>query len=201
MELILDPKQRYSYADYLTWWDDKRRELFDGFISLMSPAPISEHAIISVTIFTEIYNHLKKCKCGCKVFYAPFDVRLPKNGEKENKNIFTVVQPDICVICDLSKIDKRGCLGAPDMIVEILSPSTVKKDYTVKFDLYEKAGVKEYWIVSPEAKYVEIFHLQEDGKYSDGKIYEEKDSPDELNFIPVKTLEGLELDFNEIFSR
>jgi len=200
MELTLDPKQRYSYADYLTWFDDKRRELFDGFISLMSPAPVSVHAAINAVIFAEVYNHLKKCKCGCKIFTAPFDVRLPKNGEKEHKDIFTVVQPDICVICDLSKIDKRGCLGAPDMIVEILSPSTTKKDYTIKYDLYEKAGVKEYWIVSPEAQYVEIFLLQEDGKYAEGIIYEEKDSPNEINKIPVGILPELEIDFNDIFA-
>jgi len=201
MDLTLDPKQRYSYADYLTWLDEKRRELFDGFISFMSPAPVAEHADISLNITTEINNHLKKCKCGCKIFYAPFDVRLPKNGEKEHKDIFTVVQPDICVICDLSKIDKRGCLGAPDMIVEILSPSTAKKDYSIKYNLYERAGVKEYWIVSPEAKYVEIFLLQEDGKYAEGIIYEEKDYPEEKNLIPVGILPGLEIDFNDIFRK
>jgi len=201
MELILDPKQKYSYADYLTWLDDKRRELFDGIVSLMSPAPVFEHADASSVIFGEIYQHLKKCKCGCKIFHAPFDVRLPKNEEREHKDIYTVVQPDICVICDLSKIDRRGCLGAPDMIVEILSTSTAKKDYNIKYNLYEKAGVKEYWIVSPEAKYVEIFLLQEDGKYAEGIIYEEKDSSDEINLIPVKTLAGLEIDFNEIFNR
>jgi len=201
MEITLDPKQKYSYADYLTWFDEKRRELFDGFISLMSPAPVAEHAGITMTIATKIFNHLEKCKCGCKIFTAPFDVRLPKNGEKEHKDIFTVVQPDICVICDLSKIDKRGCLGAPDMIVEILSPSTAKKDYSIKYNLYERAGVKEYWIVSPEAKYVEIFLLQEDGKYAEGIIYEEKDYPEEKNIIPVGTLSGLEIDFNDIFRK
>jgi len=202
MEVILDPKQKYSYADYLTWLDDKRRELFDGTVSLISQTPNTAHATVRMEIFTEIYNYLKKCKCGCKVFAAPFDVRLPKNDEKEHKDIFfTVVQPDICIICDLSKIDKRGCLGAPNMIVEILSPSTAKKDYNTKYDLYERAGVKEYWIVSPEAKYVEIFLLQEDGKYAEGKIYEEKDSEDETNLIPVGVLAGLEIDFNEIFSR
>ena len=195
MELTLDPNRRYSYADYLTWLDDKRRELFDGIISLMAPAPLTEHACISRAIFLEIGQYLKNCKCGCEVFHAPFDVRLPLNGEKENKDVYTVVQPDICVICDLSKIDRRGCLGAPDMIVEILSPSTAKNDYSIKFNLYERAGVKEYWIADPLAKYVNVFILQEDGKYDEGKIYEEKCS------IPVGILPGLEIEYDEIFQQ
>jgi Uma2 family endonuclease len=201
MELILDTQKRYSYADYLTWLDDKRRELFDGFVSLMSPAPLSGHAKINRVIFLAIGNYLQKCKCDCEVFTAPFDVRLPKNGEKNNNEIFTVVQPDICVICDPSKIDRRGCLGAPDMIVEILSPSTAKKDYSIKFYLYEKAGVREYWIADPLGKFVNVFFLQENGKYDNGKIYEEKDSPDEINLIPVGILSGLEIDYNEIFKQ
>ena len=128
MELSLDLSKRYTYADYLTWLDDKRRELFDGFIKMMSPAPRRIHAEIGFNISWHLGAILKKNRGKCKVFVAPFDVRLPKNGETTDDKIYTVVQPDICVVCDMSKLDKRGCCGAPDLIVEVLSPSTLKRD-------------------------------------------------------------------------
>ena len=136
--LNLDLTKRYTYADYLTWWDDKRRELIDGFIKMMSPAASSIHESISVNLIYYLQGYIKNNKGGCKVFSAPFDVRIPVDGETSDKKIYTVVQPDICVVCDRSKIDKRGCLGAPDMIVEILSPSSLKRDTVEKFPLYER---------------------------------------------------------------
>jgi Uma2 family endonuclease len=134
-------------------------------------------------------------KGKCKVYYAPFDVRFPKHGETADNKIDTVVQPDICVICDLSKIDERGCCGAPDMIVEILSPSTFKKDVTEKFTLYEESGVKEYWIVHPNDKAVTVFLLQEDGKYDAGTIYEWKGK------VPVNIFDNYLIDLNDIFEQ
>ena len=193
MELSLDLNRRYTYADYLTWLDDKSRELIHGFIRMMSPAPRSIHAVISYNISWQLGAFLKKNKGKCKVFSAPFDVRFPKQGETADNKIDTVVQPDICVICDLSKIDKYGCCGAPDMIVEILSPSTLKKDVTEKFALYEEHGVKEYWIVHPEDKAITIFLLQEDGKYDAGALYEWEGE------IPVSIFDNYFIDMNDIF--
>jgi len=195
MEVVLDANKSYSFADYLTWLDDKRRELFNGIVKLMSPAPRAEHAIVSTNITIPIGNFIKRNKGKCKLFYAPFDVRLPKNGEKADKDIYTVVQPDICVVCDPSKLDYRGCLGAPDLIVEILSPSTLKRDFNDKYYIYQTAGVKEYWIADPANKTITVFLLSEKGEYGEGALYEYERAAK----IPVNTLPGLELDLKEVF--
>lgn len=130
----------------------------------MSPDPTSDHQGISGNLFGPVWNYFKGKKC--KVFSAPFDVRLPVSSKKKaDRDIITVVQPDLCVICDLSKIDKRGCLGAPDWIIEILSKYTSAKDITLKFDIYEAADVKEYWVVHPEEQTLLIYTLDESGKY------------------------------------
>ena len=193
MELSLDLNKRYTYADYLTWWDDKTRELIHGFIKTMSPAPRPAHADVSNNISWHLVAIVKKNKGKCKVYHAPFDVRFPKHGEIADDKIDTVVQPDVCVICDLSKIDKRGCCGAPDMIVEVLSPSTTKKDVTEKFALYEEHGVKEYWIVHPESQAINVFLLQENGKYDAGTIYELEGK------VPVFTFDNHLIDLDDIF--
>ena len=190
----LDTSKRYTYADYLTWLDDKRRELINGFIRLMSPAPRSLHAEISKNIYRHLDYVVVKNKGKCKVFYAPFDVRFPKHGETADNKIDTVVQPDICVICDLSKIDELGCCGAPDMIIEILSPSTYKKDVVEKFNLYEESGVKEYWIVHPEARAIHVYLLQENGKYNDGTLYEFKGK------VPVYVFDNYLINLEDIFT-
>jgi len=193
MELLLDMNKRYTYADYLTWWDDKSRELIHGFIKMMSPSPRPVHADISHKISMHLGLYIYKNKGNCKVYPAPFDVRLPKKGETADDKIDTVVQPDICVICDLSKIDDRGCCGAPDMIVEILSPSTLKNDTIVKFALYEESGVKEYWIVQPKDKAINVFLLQENGKYDNGTLYELKGK------VPVHVFDNHLIDLDDIF--
>jgi Uma2 family endonuclease len=190
MELSLDLTKRYTYADYLTWLDDKRRELIDGFIHLMSPAPKDIHAKVSKNIELRIGLFLLNTEnCGCELRHAPYDVRLPN----ETGIIDSVVQPDICIICDPSKIDEKGCLGAPDMIVEILSERTTKYDWNYKFNLYEKHGVTEYWIVNPNVKTINVFVIQENGKYDDGKEYVSGEK------IPVFILNGLEIDTNLVF--
>ena len=193
MELSLDLNKRYTYADYLTWLDNKSRELIHGFIQMMSPAPRVAHAEVSQKISLHLGLYVFNNKGNCKVFTAPFDVRFPKQGETADDKIDTVVQPDICVICDSSKLDERGCCGAPDMIVEILSPSTLKKDVTDKFALYEESGVKEYWIVHPQAKAINVFLLQDDGKYDEGTLYELKGK------VPVHTFNNYLIDLNDIF--
>ena len=190
--LNLDESKRYTYADYLTWLDDKRRELINGFIHLMS-GPMRRHARVSQKLNRAIDGFIEKKKGKCHVYYAPFDVRLPLHGSKEDDKIYDVVQPDICVICDLSKLDERGCIGAPDLIVEVLSPSTLKYDWNYKFNLYEAAGVREYWIVDPIAKVVNAFLLQPDGKYDLGTVYECNQK------APVHIFKGLEIDLKELF--
>jgi len=190
--LNLDESLRYTYADYLTWVDDKRRELINGFIYLMS-APKRIHARILQKINREIDWFVDKKIGGCHVYHAPFDVRLPVNNGTADDKIYNVVQPDLCVVCDLSKLDNNGCIGAPDLIVEVLSPSTLKKDWNYKFNLYEASGVREYWIVDPKGKVVNAFLLQPDGKYDDGTVY------DSSQKAPVRIFEGLEIDLNELF--
>jgi Uma2 family endonuclease len=190
MELILDPNRHYTYADYLTWIDDKRRELVNGFINIMS-APKTQHQRISGNLFVKLHTVIERHKGKCEVFHAPFDVRLPRNGEKEDNKIDTVVQPDICIICDPSKLDERGCLGAPDFIAEIQSLSTAKYDLNEKFNLYEAVGVREYWVVFPD-KAVQVFLLQSDGKYDNGTLYE-------TGKVPVHIFDGIEIDLNDIF--
>ena len=192
MGLVLDINKRYTYADYLTWADDKMRELVDGFIKIMSPSASTRHQEVSGILIGNLYRFIRKNKGKCKVFPAPFDVRLPKNGETADDQIYTVVQPDICVVCDMTKLDKRGCIGAPDLVVEIQSLSTAKYDLNEKFHLYEDSGVREYWVVFPYEEGIEVFLLQPDGKYDQGTKYES-------GKIPVHIFEGCEIDLTEIF--
>jgi Uma2 family endonuclease len=184
----LDLTKQYTYADYLTWWFEDRVELIKGYILKMSPAPNQSHQKISVRLVRDIANYLKNKKC--EVFSAPFDVRLKRT--KDNEQIFTIVQPDICIVCNLELLDEQGCNGAPDMIIEILSASNRKHDLVTKHNLYEEAGVKEYWIVYPLDDMIEVYYL-ENKKYRLAKKYLEDD------LLPVKTLESLVIDLKEIF--
>ncbi|RYY07963.1 MAG: Uma2 family endonuclease [Sphingobacteriaceae bacterium] len=163
----LDLTKTYTYADYLKWTFDERLELIKGHIFTMSPAPAEFHQRILTTVGNEIYNHLKRK--SCKVYFAPFDVRLVRKS-LDDKQITTVVQPDICVICDLKKIDKNGCLGAPDIVVEILSPGNNKKELQNKYEVYEEAGVKEYWIIQPGEKTFFKYVLDDNGRYQPTKL-------------------------------
>ncbi len=180
----------FTYGDYLTWPDEERWEIIDGIPYDMSPAPNYYHQDISGKLFIEIGLFLKGKQC--KVLSAPFDVRLPEKDESDDETL-TVVQPDISVICDRSKLDKRGCKGAPDLIIEILSPATSKKDRMTKYLLYERFGVKEYWLVSPDEKLVEVYILGENGKYRQHEFYTEE------NVLPCFVLPGLNITLAEIF--
>ncbi len=191
MELNLDLNKKYTYADYLTWLDDKRRELINGFIKMMTPAPKRIHQEISGNLYGDLKYYLKKK--NCKVYHAPFDVRLVENDEKGDKQIENVVQPDITVICDLSKLDDRGCLGAPDFIIEIVSPASSKTDLKDKYQLYEKFGVKEYWIVHPDSQAVYQYVLNADGKYEQKGIYVKDDK------ISPHIFPELKIDLNYVF--
>ncbi|GHU69897.1 hypothetical protein FACS189413_09480 [Bacteroidia bacterium] len=189
----LENPVRYTYADYMSWMDGQRRELIHGVAFDLLSAPTMYHAQASGSVFNRLWNYIKRRKGECKVFHAPFDVRFPKDGETADDKIYTVVQPDICVVCDPSKLDKAGCIGAPDLIVEVQSPSTAKKDMYEKFNLYEEAGVKEYWIVYPREKAVTVFLLQKDGKYNKGTTYEYERK------VPVGIFKGLKIDLQELF--
>ena len=142
----LDINKTYTYADYVQWTFEERLELIKGRIFKMSPAPNSIHQIISASLFNALYNHLKGNQY--RVFYAPFDVRLTTRSI-DDKDIITVVQPDICVICDRKKYDDKGGIGSPDIVVEILSPGNNKKELQNKYEVYEESGILEYWIIHP----------------------------------------------------
>jgi Uma2 family endonuclease len=156
----LDPDKVYTYADYLKWRFQERVELIRGKILKMSPAPSREHQKISRQLSLFIFTFFDKKQC--QAYSAPFDVRLPV--PKGNKP-YTVVQPDLCVICDPEKLDELGCNGAPDLVIEILSPGNTSREMQLKFSVYEEAGVREYWIVDPEHEAVIPFVLNERGKY------------------------------------
>lgn len=157
----------YTYADYLKFSFDEMVELIRGKIFKMTPAPSASHQRVSRELLVQIADFLKGKKC--EVFTAPFDVILPVEG-KSFEASDRVVQPDICVICYPSKIKEQGCFGAPDWIIEILSPHTAKKDLQDKFSLYEESGVREYWIVEPRNQTVEVFLLKE-GRYDRIQTY------------------------------
>lgn len=168
----LDVNKRYTYADYLTWQFNERVELIKGGLHKMSPAPRRLHQKIEGILHVKLWLFFENRTC--EVYQSPFDVRLSKNKGQIDQKIDTVVQPDICVICDKSKLDDAGCIGAPDLIVEILADSTAKKDYNEKFNLYEENEVKEYWIVNPATKTIEIFSLVENKYVSLGLFNEQE---------------------------
>ena len=150
----LDLTKQYTYADYLTWQFEDRLELIKGWIYKMSPAPKRKHQSVSGNLFFDMKSYFNRC--GCKIYEAPFDVRLKKNKGTDSE-VDTIVQPDISVFCDLTKLDDRGAIDAPDLVVEITSESTMKRDYNDKFNLYEANGVQEYWIVNPDSESIEVF--------------------------------------------
>jgi Uma2 family endonuclease len=190
--VYITPSRRYTYADYLTWMDYKRRELIDGVVYTMFSAPSRLHAKISINLAMLVGWYIKRRKGKCQIFHAPFDVRLPKNGETADDKIDTVIEPDICVVCDPNKLDEKGCIGAPDLIVEVQSPSTRSRDLNEKFHLYESAGVREYWTIDPPKKTLTVFLLQENGKFDTGTIYKKGKAP-------VAIFEGLKIDLKKLF--
>jgi Uma2 family endonuclease len=187
----LDFTKQYTYADYLTWRFEDRVELIRGWISRMSPAPLVSHQRISIRLSFLIEGYLIDKKC--ELFAAPFDVRLTnKRKSVPNKSITSVVQPDLSIICDINKLDKKGCIGAPDWIIEILSPGNTRKEMKEKFSLYEENGVKEYWIVYPEYFQIQVFDLIND-KFVNRGTYVKED------LIPVGVFEEFSIDTDAIF--
>ena len=192
MQAAVEKKARYTYADYLTWGNDERWEIINGIPYNMSPAPGTKHQQISWELSAQIRNFLIERESSCLAFHAPFDVRFPESLI-DNNQIIDVVQPDIVVICDTSRVDENGCHGAPDFIIEILSPSTAYKDYVIKLQLYEKNRVKEYWIIDPINRIITIYLLEDSGNYGRPLIKGHEGR------IEVKNLTGLSIDLDLIF--
>ena len=186
----LDPSQTYTYADYLSWQFTEFVELIKGRLLRPMAGPSPRHQQYSTNLVAEIRPFLKGK--ACRVYAAPFDVRLTTAGANGDEQVDTVVQPDICIVCDLAKIESRGCVGAPDWIIEIVSPGNTARDTRTKFDLYEESGVREYWIVFPGEKTVAAYGLQNE-RY---QLLAEYAAPGP---IPVATLPGLALEWADIF--
>jgi Uma2 family endonuclease len=172
MGLALRDQQRHTYREYCTWPEDVRYELIDGQAYAMSPGPSRRHQEIGFEVARQVADALEGT--GCRVYVAPFDVRLPRSNEADD-DIDTVVQPDLMVVCDRAKLDDRGCRGAPDWVIEVLSPSSAGHDQILKRAVYERHGVKEYWLIHPVDQVVTVYRLV-DGAYGKPDIYELKDT-------------------------
>ena len=188
----LDLNKTYSYADYVKWTFEEVVEIIKGRVYRMA-APLYNRQQTSSNVHTVFKNYLRGK--NCRTLSAPFDVRLTKSQahNKSDADIFTVVQPDICVVCDIDKIDRRGCIGAPDLIVEILSKGTVERDVKYKFEVYEESGVLEYWIASIEDCTVSVFRLANGSFQADHRPYVKGD------IIRVGIFDDLEVSVEDIF--
>ena len=182
-------EMRYTFADYLTWDEDDHIELIYGYPYMMSP-PLRIHQKVSGALFRQLANYLDGKKC--EVYSAPFGVRLFEEEGDRPEDVNTVVEPDLVVVCDPGKLDDYGCKGAPDLVVEILSPSTKQYDCLVKYKLYQQAGIREYWIVDPDKKLVLVYTLVE-GQYYVPEVYTARDS------VPVGVLEDCAVDLTAVF--
>ena len=191
MGLALRTEKHYTYADYLQWPDDTRYELIDGEAFRMAPTPLIEHQEIAGEVYCQLANQLDGQPC--RPYIAPVDVRLPRADEADAA-IDTVVQPDVLVVCDPSKIDRRGVRGAPDWVLEVLSPSTAAHDQIAKRRTYERAGVREYWLVHPGDRTLTVYVL-DNGQYGRPEIYELKDA------TPIGVLPGVSIAWDALVER
>jgi len=184
------PQQAYyTLADALTWDEQERIELIDGDPVMMAP-PVRGHQEAVTALVGQLYDYLKGKKC--RVYTAPFAVRPFERDRDRPEDVDTLVEPDISVVCDPSKLDDIGCKGAPDLVMEVLSPSTTRHDRFTKFNLYQRAGVREYWIVDPMGKTVQVFVL-EDGRYT------AKDFGASCDRLRVNVLEDCTIDLSQVF--
>jgi len=188
----LDPSGHYSYADYLSWTFEETLEIIRGKIFPMA-APGRTHQKVSMRLGVTLFNHFRSHPC--EVYAAPFDVRLfdRLKSVKADRDIFTVVQPDLCVICDLDKLDERGCLGAPDLVVEILSPGNSSREMRLKKDLYAESGVGEYWIVDPFHETLARYNVEVAGDFGRPLIFVRGEQ------MPSVVFPDLNLDLGELF--
>ena len=184
-------KERYTFADVLAWGEDERIEIVNGEAFMMAP-PSSRHQEIVAELTRQFGNYLEGKKC--KVYPAPFGVRLFEGDGDTPEDVDTMVEPDLSVVCDRSKIDKHGCKGAPDLVVEILSPSTQRHDRLVKLSLYQRAGVREYWIVDPDSRTVQVMLRDNGGSLQLHEIYSRGD------VAKVNALEGCFIELGKVFT-
>ena len=191
MPIPAETKPTYTYADYLSWPDDERWELIHGKPFNMTPAPKPQHQRIVTRLAAQFVNILKGNPC--EPFVAPFDVRLPSTEDADKQTNDTVVQPDISVVCDPDKIDDLGCLGPPDLIVEVLSEKTGSRDESCKLKLYEEQDVREYWLVNPWDQTVRIYNLNADAKYDFPRFFTK------LEIADSHAIQGLKVDLNDVF--
>lgn len=180
----------YTYADYLKWTDSPGEELIDGAIYVREPSPVPLHQEIVVDLCRQVATTLKGK--SSRVYIAPFDVRLPKLNEEDDQ-IDTIVQPDVLVVCDPRKIDKRGLRGAPDWIAEVLSPSTARYNQVTKLSVYERAGVREVWLIHPTDRIVTIYRL-EAGSYGRPTILDLKGQ------TQIAAVPELTIDWDQMFA-
>lgn len=186
----LPQEKRYTLADALTSDESERIELIYGEPVMMAP-PVRRHQEALMELSSQLHAYLKGKKC--KVYPAPFAVRLFERNGDYPEDVDTMVEPDISVVCDASKLDDIGCKGAPDLVMEILSPTTQRHDRVTKFNLYQQAGVREYWIVDPVGQSVQVFVL-------DGGHYAAKDFGTAKDTIKVNVLEDCAIDLSQVFS-
>jgi Uma2 family endonuclease len=183
-------KARYTFADCLTWGENERIEIINGEAIMMAP-PSRIHQEILTELTRQLANFLEGK--WCKVYPAPFGVRLFEKDGNAPEDVDTLVEPDITVVCDRDKLDKHGCKGAPDLVIEILSPSSLRHDRLIKLGLYQRAGVREYWIVDPENKSVQVF-LRDGGSLQPYEDYGRED------VAKVNVLEGCFIELCKVFS-
>jgi Uma2 family endonuclease len=186
---------RYTYRDYLTWPDDERWELIGGVAYNMLSAPNRRHQAIVGLVYYRIRTFLEGKPC--KVYVSPFDVLLPELGEEDDGDISNVVEPDVVVFCDTSRLKTYGARGAPDIAVEVLSPSTHVKDFREKFDLYQRMGVREYWLIDPAGASIDRFVRGEDGRFGPAVL---RDPVFKKGPLASMILEGFEIDPAELFA-
>jgi Uma2 family endonuclease len=189
MPLPQNIDRKYTYKDYLTWPENERWEIIDG-VPYMQAAPKWQHQSISRELLLQFGEYLKNK--DCQIFSAPFDVLLPETDEKDEDATF-VVQPDLVIVCDRNKLQGTGYSGAPSLIIEIMSPASNKMDRLYKFNKYERAGVKEYWIVEIEGKILSVFTLQENKRYGRPDLYSEEDK------VKVSIFADLIVDLKAVF--
>ncbi len=193
MSVLQRDKQHHTYADYLTWPDDRRAELIDGVSYVKEPpAPSRLHQ----EIVGELYHQVRTALEGrsCRAYVAPFDVRLPKSGEPDEQ-IDTVVQPDVLVVCDAHKLDARGMRGAPDWIAEVLSPATAGLDQIIKLRAYERAGVLEAWLIHPTDRLLTVYRLEKGGKYGRATLCDLKGR------ITLGAVPGVTIDWDHLIAQ
>ena len=192
MGLAIKDNHSHNYGEYLTWPDNPRYEIIDGFAYAMSPAPARVHQRLVGELYRQIADALEDSHCEVNI--APFDVRLPASDTQQDDEITDIVQPDIVIVCDPDKLDEQGCRGAPDWVIEVLSPRTASHDQIHKLALYEKHGVQEYWLAHPTDRIITIYRLEDDN-YGKPAIYEMRGT------LPASCCDSVEILWDKIIEQ